>query len=308
MFHRAIEAPTTTRVLRAIFADPARFAVHGPLPGGGQFADEGAANHVPLATSRGAAHVFAWGRSGFGEPFAAPRLHPARQTLDASLALARQHRLERARCFFPQQHPEGIDAGAFHTDVLAVGNGPFFMLHELAFVDDARLTDDLRRLLGDELFVVRATSAELSPERAARAYPFNSQVISRSDGTMAIVAPEDSREDSQARAFLERVVGSGGPVRSVHYVDVRQSMRNGGGPACLRLRIPLSDDEAAALSANVILTDALYDALCAWIQRHYRDRLVPSDLADPELAREGMRALDDLTELLRLGSIYDFQR
>jgi succinylarginine dihydrolase len=307
MFHRAIEAPTTTRVLRAIFADRTRFVVHDPLLGGGQFADEGAANHIRLATAGGAAHVFAWGRSGFGEPFAGPR-HPARQTLDASLALARLHRLDTARCFFPQQHPDGIDAGAFHTDVLAVGNGRFLMFHELAFVDDARLIDDLRCLLGDELFVARATSRELSPERATRAYPFNSQVLSRTDGTMAIVAPEDSREDPQARGFLERVVAAGGPVCSVHYVDVRQSMRNGGGPACLRLRIPLSDGEVAALSGNVVLTDALYDALRAWISRHYRDRLVPRDLADPELAREGMRALDELTALLGLGSIYDFQR
>jgi succinylarginine dihydrolase len=307
MFHRAIEAPTTTLILRAIFADRARFVVHQPLPGGGQFADEGAANHIRLTTSHGAAHVFAWGRSGFDEPFAGPRHHPARQTLDASLALARLHRLETPRCFFPQQHPGGIDAGGFHTDVLAVGNGCFLMLHELAFVDDLRLTDDLRRLLGDELFIVRATSDELSPERATRAYPFNSQVITRHDGTMAIIAPEDSREDAQSSAFLERVIAAGGPVRLVHYVDVRQSMRNGGGPACLRLRIPLSDVEAAALSGNVILTDALYDALCAWIGRHYRDRLVPGDLADPELAREGMRALDELTQLLALGSIYDFQ-
>jgi succinylarginine dihydrolase len=237
-----------------------------------------------------------------------PREYPARQTLEASLALARLHRLDGARCFFPQQHPGGIDAGAFHTDVMAVGSGSFLMLHELAFVDDARLIHDLRLLLGDDLVVVRATSAELSPESAVAAYPFNSQIVDLPDGTMAVVAPQDSRDDPQARAFLERVVAAGGPVRAIHYVDVRQSMQNGGGPACLRLRVLLSDDEARALSANVVLGDGLYDALSTWIGRHYRDRLGPGDLADPELAREGMRALDELTQLLRLGSVYDFQR
>jgi succinylarginine dihydrolase len=125
---------------------------------------------------------------------------------------------------------------------------------------------------------------------------------------MAILAPEDSQEDPSARAFLERVVATGGPVRAVHYVDVRQSMRNGGGPACLRLRVQLTDDETRALSANVVLDDALYGALCRWVDRHYRDRLLAQDLADPQLAREGMRALDELTQLLRLGSVYDFQR
>ncbi|HEY1694141.1 MAG TPA: N-succinylarginine dihydrolase [Polyangiaceae bacterium] len=307
MFHRAIEPATTTRVLRAIFADPARFEVHDPLPGGGQLADEGAANHTRLETSRGAAHLFAWGRAAWGA-FAGPRRYPARQTREASHALARLHRLDPGRCLFPQQHPDGIDAGAFHTDVMAVGNGPFLMLHELAFADDARLVDELRALLGDELFVVRASTSELPPESAVAAYPFNSQVLALPDGTMAILAPEDSREDPYARAFLERVVASGGPVRAVHYIDVRQSMHNGGGPACLRLRVALSPDEERALGAGVLVDDALDEALGAWIDRHYRDRLLPGDLADPALVRECMAALDELTRILRLGAVYDFQR
>jgi succinylarginine dihydrolase len=307
LFHRSIEAATTTRVLRVIFSDVARFAVHDPLPGGDQLADEGAANHTRLETSRGAGHLFSWGRRTWGA-FHGPQLHPARHTFEACQALARLHRLEPARCFFPQQHPAGIDAGAFHTDVLAAGNGGFLMLHELAFVDGARFVDDLRRLLGSELFVIRATNDELPVAHAVAAYPFNSQVLTLADASMVILAPDDSREDPLARAFLERVAASGGPVRAVRYVDVRQSMRNGGGPACLRLRVPLRDDEAHALSGNVTLGDALYGTLCAWVERHYRDRLVPADLADPQLAGEGMRALDELTQLLELGSVYDFQR
>jgi succinylarginine dihydrolase len=307
MFHRAIEAPTTTRVLGAIFSDPARFVVHDPLPGGGQLGDEGAANHTRLCTSRGAAHVFAWGRCAWGA-VPGPRRYPARQTREASQTLARLHGLDPSRCFFPQQHPDGIDAGAFHTDVMAVGNGPLLLMHEHAFVDDARLEADLRAVLGDELHVVRATERELPAERAVASYPFNSQVLSLPDGAMAIVAPEDAREDPQAAAFLDRVLASGGPVRAVHYLDVRQSMHNGGGPACLRLRVPLADDEIAALGARVLVDDALQAALSAWVDRHYRERLAPSDVADPQLAREGMRALDELTGLLALGSVYDFQR
>jgi succinylarginine dihydrolase len=306
MFHRAIEATTTTRVLRAIFAGAARFVVHEPLPGGGQLADEGAANHTRLETSRGAAHVFAWGRAAWGA-FSGPRRYPARQTREASEALARLHRLDPLACFFPQQHPDGIDAGAFHTDVLAVGTGRFLMLHELAFADEARLVDDLRRRLGDELFVVRASSSELPPANAVAAYPFNSQVLAFESGEMAILAPEDSREDERARAFLDKVVASGGPVKAVHYIDVRQSMHNGGGPACLRLRVPLSDAELGALGARVVLDEALEQTLGAWVDAHYRDRLSPADLADPALARESMRALDELTQILGMGAVYDFQ-
>lgn len=307
MFHRAIEPDTTTRILRAIFADVRRFAVHDPLPGGGQLADEGAANHTRLSTSRGAAHLFAWGRCAWGA-FAGPRRYPARQTREASQALARLHRIRPERCFFPQQHPEGIDAGAFHTDVMAVGTGRFLMMHELAFVDDARLEADLRAQLGEELTVVRASSRELPVESAVAAYPFNSQVLEGRDGSMTILAPEDAREDETARAFLERVVALGGPVRAVQYIDVRQSMQNGGGPACLRLRVPLTDEELSALSGRAVVDDALLDALGAWVDRHYRDRLSPQDLGDPKLAREGMTALDELTQLLGIGAVYDFQR
>ncbi len=307
MFHRAIEAGTTARVLRAIFEDSSTFVVHDQLPGGGQFADEGAANHTRLATSRGHAHVFAWGRLAWGGG-KAPTRFPARQTYEASLALGRLHALDPSRCFFPQQHPDGIDAGAFHTDVLAVGNGSFLMLHELAFADRATLLDGLKRALGDELFVVLATDEELPAASAVAAYPFNSQVLTLPDGKMAIVAPLDAQENEHARAFLERVVAAGGPVKAVHYLDVRQSMHNGGGPACLRLRVPLTDAERARVKANVFFTPELEASLGAWVDKHYRDRLLPKDLRDPRLARESMTALDELTGLLRLGSVYDFQR
>jgi succinylarginine dihydrolase len=306
MFHRSIEATTTTRILRAIFADESVFAVSDPLPGGGQFADEGAANQTRLFTSRGAVQLFAWGKAAWGGG-ALPKRFPARQTREASHALLRLHTLDGARCLLPQQHPDGIDAGAFHTDVLAVGNGSFLMLHELAFLDKTALLKELARLLGDELFVVEATSLELPVEHAVHAYPFNSQVLTLPDGTMAIVAPLDSEEDPYARAFLSRVLASGGPVTQVHYLDVRQSMHNGGGPACLRLRVPLVEVEEKKIKARVSFTPELEGALHAWVDARYRDRLTPRDLADPKLARETMTALDELTALLGLGSVYDFQ-
>jgi succinylarginine dihydrolase len=309
MFHRSVEAETTARALRTIFADSTRFVVNDPLPGGSHFADEGAANHTRLATSVGAAHVFAWGRRAWDETatrHAGP--HPARQTLEASQAIARLHGLGPGRCIFAQQHPEGIDRGAFHTDVLAVGNGRLLIVHELAFAHLTGAVEDLKRVLGDELVVVHASNQELPVERAVAAYPFNSQLLTLPNGSMAIVAPEDAHEDRPSREFLERLVTGAGPIQALYFVDVRQSMQNGGGPACLRLRVPLEDDEAAALSARVVVDAALVDELEHWVRRHYRDRLAPADLADPELAREGMRALDELTTLLDLGSIYDFQR
>jgi len=308
-FHRAIEAEVTERILRVIFADRARFVVHPPLPGGSQFADEGAANHTRLVdTPDGngpAVHLFAWGRTSYGQA-AAPRF-PARQTREASEALARLHRLPSERVLFVQQHPDGIDAGAFHTDVLAVGSESFFMMHELAFVDGAGVLAELRQRL-PSLTVEVAARNELPAEDAVSSYAFNSQLLIPQGGSMILLAPVESRDNPRAHAFLERVVASANPVGRVEYVDLRQSMQNGGGPACLRLRVPLSDAEAAALGARVQFSPALDAELVAWVNRHYRDRLVPADLLDPQLARESFRALDELTGILQLGSIYDFQR
>jgi succinylarginine dihydrolase len=308
MFHRTIEAETTDAVLRAIFNDPRHFEVHPPLPGGGQFADEGAANHTRLfAPDRPAVHIFAWGRSTYRDT-PAPQKYPARQTLEASEALARLHWLAPSECLFPQQSPTGIDAGAFHTDVLAVGNGSFLMLHEHAFVNAPGLLTALKRLLGDGFAYVLAKETELPAAKAVAAYPFNSQLLTLPNGEMAIVAPTESRDEPESKRFLERVIAEENPVRAIHYLDVRQSMNNGGGPACLRLRVVLSDEEVAAVKARVFFSTSLHTELETWVRKHYRDRLSSADFADPSLARESMTALDELTRILKLGSVYDFQR
>ncbi|MGZ6139353.1 MAG: N-succinylarginine dihydrolase [Myxococcaceae bacterium] len=308
MFHRVLEADTTYAVLRSIFADERRFAVHGPLPGGGQFADEGAANHIRLAVDgRPAMHLFAWGRSTW-HPVKGPDRFPARQTREASHALARLHQLHPDACLFPQQDPAGIDGGAFHTDVMAVGNDAFLMLHEEAFVAVEPLLATLRNRLGEKFRWVMASPKELPIPEAVFGYPFNSQVLTLPDGSMCIVAPIESRQRPRPRAFLERVVAEDNPVTQVHYLDVRQSMNNGGGPACLRQRIRLTEEERAAVKARVFLDQDLAADLEAWIQKHYRERLAIRDLADPALARESMTALDELTRILRIGSVYDFQQ
>ena len=307
MFHRSLEADTTHAVLARMFEDKKHFAVHAPLPGGIHFADEGAANHTRLlAPGQRAVHLFAWGRSSY-RPRGAPARFPARQTRQASEALARLHQLAPEQCLFPQQAPAGIDAGAFHTDVLAVGNDNFLMLHALAFEDAQGLLQALKDKLGNAFQWALATEAELPATDAVAAYPFNSQVLTLPNGSMCILAPKESEERPKARAFLERVVAGDNPVRAVHYLDVRESMNNGGGPACLRQRIRLTEAERSAVQARVFYDEALHAELAAWVRRHYRDRLAPEDLRDPGLARESMTALDELTALLRLGSVYDFQ-
>ncbi len=313
MPHRALEADTTARVLERIFGDAERFVVHPALPSTPLFFDEGAANHTRFFTARGALHLFAWGRRGLRRDASSPlpdepRKHPARQGEEASRAVARLHRLAESHTVLWQQSPRGIDGGAFHTDVLAVGEGKFFMLHEAAFTEQSALLAELRARLGPELVVCEATESELPLADAVQAYPFNSELVERTDGTLVVLAPSEAWHLPTSRRFLERVQSEDNPVAAIDVIDVNASMNNGGGPACLRLRVPLEGHERAALGARVVYDEELHQLLESWVRRHYRDRLTLDDLAAPELLDEVRRALDELTELLALGSVYSFQR
>jgi succinylarginine dihydrolase len=307
-FHRSIEVATTTRVLRAIFADNARFHVHDPLPAAPQFGDEGAANHTRFAAGPEASAVdwFVYGRRAFGGG-QAPARYPARQTREASEAIARRHGLDPSRVVYTQQRPDTIDAGVFHNDVIAVGEGTFLFCHERAFVDQPAALEALAAAVGPQFESIVVRSEELPVADAVATYLFNSQLLERGDGRFVLVAPAECIAHRPTAQLLERLVATGSPIAEVLPFDLRQSMHNGGGPACLRLRVPVTLAERAALRCNVAFDAALDAALDAWIRRHYRDRLAPPDLRDPALLDETRRALDELTLLLGLPPVYPFQ-
>ncbi|AXS83200.1 N-succinylarginine dihydrolase [Marinobacter sp. Arc7-DN-1] len=309
-FHRSIEHKVTGRSLKAIFADESYFAHHPALPSVSHFGDEGAANHTRLCAGYGepGVELFVYGQVAFNEQASAPEKYPARQTLEASQAIARLHGLKGQHAVFAQQNPEAIDAGVFHNDVIAVGNGNTLFYHETAFLNEDQVLANIReRLTGAELEAIRVSRAEVPVEDAVASYLFNSQLLNTPDG-MLLAVPGECREVASVSRYLDDLVKSAGPVTSVEVFDVKQSMRNGGGPACLRLRVVLDDDELKATHRGVIVTDELYERLTTWVEAHYRDELSQDDLADPMLLEEVRKALDELTGILGLGSIYDFQR
>ncbi|MBL9211156.1 MAG: N-succinylarginine dihydrolase [Opitutaceae bacterium] len=317
-FHRAIEPAQTARTLRAIFRDATRFVVHEPVPAGGGCGDEGAANHTRLTPRHGARglHLFVYGHRAFsaGGAAARPTRFASRQAFEASAAVARAHGLSPQQVVYARQHPAAIDAGVFHNDVIAVGNEQVLLYHENAFVDSRGVIAALRRTYGSlhpgrTLTALPVPARRVSLRQAVRTYLFNSQLVTTETGGMVLVAPADCEEERTVKAFLDDLLTAPGcPLRAVQFVDLRESMRNGGGPACLRLRVVLTAAERNTLPPGVFLTPSRYDALVAWVKRHYRDRLEFSDLADPALLEESRRALDQLTTLLGLGPIYDFQR
>jgi succinylarginine dihydrolase len=307
--HRSGEHTQTARVLRKVFADDRYFAVHDALPSAPAFGDEGAANHTRFCASHGAAGVelFVYGRAEFKPDAPAPRRFPARQTLEASQAIARMHRLRPERTVFSQQDPATIDCGVFHNDVIAVGNADVLFYHERAFIDEAATLDALRQAMASvqaELVPLRVDAAAVSVEDAVSSYLFNSQLLSRSDGRMSLVVPQECHENEAVARYLQGLVAGESPIDELISFDLRQSMRNGGGPACLRLRVVLNETQAAAMHQGVLMTDTLYGQLRAWVNKHYRDRLAPGDLADPALALETRAALEDLATLLQLPGLY----
>ncbi len=308
--HRSEEHVQAARSLRAIFGDSNHFVVHDALPPVPAFGDEGAANHTRFASAHGAQGVefFVYGRVEFDPSAPAPKKYPARQTLEASQAVARLHGLDPARTVFASQNPDVIDQGVFHNDVIAVGNGNVLFYHDQAFLDEAGTLEALRGALAgvdSELVPVRVASSQVPVADAVASYLFNSQLLSKPDGGMALLVPHECRENEAVARYLDALVAGGGPIDELLEFDLRQSMRNGGGPACLRLRVALTDDEARAMHQGVIMTEPLYARLVAWVEHHYRDRVEPKDLADPQLALECAAALEELERILGLPGLYD---
>ncbi|GAA3959118.1 N-succinylarginine dihydrolase [Allohahella marinimesophila] len=316
-FHRSFEHLTSGRALAATFRDDSFFAHHEALPAVAQFGDEGAANHTRLCAQYGkpGVHFFVYGREGFDTHSPRPARFHARQTLEASQAIARQHGLSAGQCVFALQSPAVIDAGVFHNDVIAVGNANVLFYHEAAFHDEQRCLGELTSAYeqsapdGPAFTPIRVASETVSVADAVASYLFNSQLLSRHDGAMLLLVPVECERNPRVRQYLEDLVDDQSqPIREVLYADLTQSMLNGGGPACLRLRVVLTPEEQAAANPACFIDHERHKTLSDWVKRHYRDRLTPQDLADPALLGESQAALDELTGLLNLGSIYEFQR
>jgi len=307
-FHRAIEAPETAWLLRSIFRDDRHFAVHDALPQVAMFGDEGAANHNRLGGACGerGVQLFVYGRDSSHEG-KTPQRYPARQTREASEAVARLHQLSPESVLYAQQNPAVIDQGVFHNDVIAVSNQQMLFCHQHAFVNQPELLAQLRsRVPG--FVALEVPENRVSVKDAVETYLFNSQLLSRPDGTMMLVLPEESRQHPGVWRYLCEQVEADTPLKALKVFDLRESMYNGGGPACLRLRVVLTPQEQQAVNPAVLMNDRLFSTLNNWVDRHYRDRLTQADLVDPQLLREGRDALDELTKLLDLGNVYAFQQ
>ncbi len=291
MPHRAQEWRDTARQLRLAFADAAHFAVHDAVPP--CFGDEGAANHMRMAASHGAPglEIFVYGKTGGA--------FPARQHEQASRAVARLHGLAPQRCLFIEQSSAAIAAGAFHNDVVAVANEHVLFTHEEAFADPEGTYAAIRAALPEAEIVVVPASA-VSMADAIASYLFNAQLLTLPEGDMALVIPLEAWEHPAVRRYLDGMLAANGPIRRVLPVDVRQSMANGGGPACLRLRVVA---DPATVDPRFLLDEARADTIEAVIAAHWPEQIDPADIGSPALAATIRRAREELLTALDLSQL-----
>ncbi|OYY71236.1 N-succinylarginine dihydrolase [Sphingomonas sp. 28-63-12] len=292
MPHRSHEWPGTLAQLRVAFAHPA-FAVHGPVPA--PFGDEGAANHMRMASSHAmpGIEIFVYGVAGGN--------FPARQRREASEAIARAHQLDPARTLFVEQSEAAIAAGAFHNDVVAVANGPVLFAHELAFADRDRFYADLLDRLPDAQ-IIEVPAAAVSLADAISSYLFNAQLVTLAGGEMTLILPEEARSNARVWGWLQLMIAGNGPIRRLEVVDVRESMANGGGPACLRLRVVA---DPATIDPRFLVDHARLDRLAAIVQRHWPEAIDPSAIGSPALIADIERARAALLEAVGIVGLID---
>ena len=307
--HRAQEAAWTHRYLSKIFSNES-FRVHRALEGGDGFSDEGAANHTRLAKSHSEKgfHVFVYGRSVWNEGVL-PKKYVARQTLEASQSVARLAGVWDSSVFV-QQNPEAIDAGVFHNDVISVGNENVFFSHEKAFTTESknRLKEFLDKNLTHHKWI-EVKESEISLLSCVKSYLFNSQLLrdAKTQETF-LLCPSECEETPEVKSYLDKITSGTSAINAWISRDLRQSMHNGGGPACLRLRVQMSDTELSKLHPEALVNSERLEALRKIVNRCYRDKLSFDDLRDPNLIVEIRTALDEFTQVLKLGSLYEFQK
>jgi len=290
MLHRSVEAEETCRQLRLAFGDQARFAVHAALPA--QFGDEGAANIMRLAHRHGdpGLEIFVYGVSGRDN-------FPARQSRLAGEAIARRHGLSAAGQLHVQQSRAAIAAGAFHNDVVAVANERVLLAHAQAFEHRDEVVAAIRARVPD-VEIIEAPASAVSLTDAVGSYLFNSQLVTLPDGRMILVMPAECRDTPAVWQWLNEAVVGHTSIAALEVVEVRESMRNGGGPACLRLRVAVDDAQLRAIDGRFLVNEAVCDRLADVIGRHWPERIAPDDLADPALWQACRAARTALLEAL----------
>lgn len=306
MFHRSIEAHFTYKQLLRIFKHQC-FKVHAPQNNISGYGDEGAANHLRISESHltPGIQVFVYGTGSFEKSKNAVK----RQAKEISEAIALNHNIHNQRQFFLKQSDVAIAAGSFHNDIVSLANENIFIYHEYAFENKNEL-NKLLSIINDEVSnkqIIEIKDNEINLDTIVGSYLLNSQLVTGEDGSMILILPEEVKKYNECEEWLEKILEIS-KIKKLIYVDIRQSMMNGGGPACLRFKTVLSNDELKNINPKFLLNEDKLMQLKSLFNSLYRDHLNPEDLQDPDLLDESYQALDRITQIFDVGNIYEFQQ
>ena len=305
MFHRSIEHEFTKTQLELMFGGVAK--VHEPIKNISGYGDEGAANHLRVSAQHlmPGFQIFVYGSSAF-------EVHQgiiARQAEEISQAVSIQHQLDPDRVLFLKQNEQAIHSGSFHNDIVSLANEEVFIFHQEAFADRVELERVLHQLKDHVkgFHPIEILSKDISLDDLVSSYLLNSQLITVKNNEMMMLLPEEVQNHDNCMKWLEEIKSSS-PIKRLEFVDIHQSMMNGGGPACLRFKAVVNSDELDKINKKFLLSPEKLINLRALVSKHYRDRINPDDLLDIKLMEESYLFLDELTQLLGIGSIYSFQK
>jgi succinylarginine dihydrolase len=163
---------------------------------------------------------------------------------------------------------------------VAVANERVLFAHEQAFTDKDAFYATLRvHLPSVEIVEVPASAVSLGD--AIQSYLFNAQLVTLPEGQgMALILPTEARDNPRVWPWLEAMIAGNGPIRRLIPVDVRQSMANGGGPACLRLRVVC---DPAHVDPRFLVDEAKLDRLTDVVSHYWPESIAPDQLGDPAL-------------------------
>ena len=305
MFHRSIEHEFTKVQLELMFGVAAQ--VHAPIKNISGYGDEGAANHLRVSAQhlKPGFQIFVFGSSAF-------EVHQgiiARQAEESSQAVSTQHQLDPERVLFLKQNEQAIHSGSFHNDIVSLANEEVFIFHQEAFADRVELERVLHHLKDHVkgFHPIEILSEDISLDNLVSSYLLNSQLITVKNNEMMMLLPEEVQNHPNCMRWLDEIRSSS-PIKHLEFVDIRQSMMNGGGPACLRFKTVVNSDEFDQINKKFILSPEKLMNMRALVSKHFRDKLNPEDLLDIKLMQESFSFLDELTQLLELGCIYHFQK
>ncbi|KZZ41168.1 hypothetical protein A3759_02970 [Thalassolituus sp. HI0120] len=294
--HRKLEAKQTLKALSTVFSSSNYFTVHQPLPDLKIFSDEGAANHSRLYDDDNYVHLFCYAKNE------AEQIYPSRQSLAASQSIARFHKIPITHQVFIQQSSDAINAGAFHNDVVAVANANVLFFHEKAYDKSSR--KDAFRKIGSliDFKPIEVTEQQVSLNEAVKTYLFNSQLLNdpTNKNSMRLLLPAECQHNKSVRRYLDTLIQDySQPIRKFDFIDVRQSMDNGGGPACLRLRVALTVKELSLVDQRYLLDVKKIEQLQQCVNTFYPDSIVPEQLQQADLAEQCLLANQKVHQLIQ---------